>query len=216
MDPLRMTIATVPLSGYLLMIGFFNVRSRPTVVSGARDNLLLGIAVMGLIVIGPFELLLPESTAFRFGGYAWVMLVAFYLLSVALAAMVSRPRIVVYNSDPETIRPALAQTVRILDEQARWAGDSVVLPTIGMQLYMDRYAIMRNVQLKPIGIDQPFSAWVELEKELRSELKSVKCERHASGAVLMMMAATILSVAATTYWREHAELARLFQEMIQR
>ena len=113
MDPLRMIIALVPLAAYLLLLGAFNLRRRPVVLSGARDWLLLGAGLFGLALVGPMELLLlPEATLFRLGGYAWLLLSCCYLLFVVLAAMIGTPRIVIYNSDVETIRPALSRIVR--------------------------------------------------------------------------------------------------------
>lgn len=216
MDPLRMIIAIVPLALYLLWIGFLNLRSRPTVMSGVRDSMTLGISLLGLVLIGPLELLLPESTAFRFGAYAWVMLGSFYMLSLVLSVMMGRPRIVIYNSDLETVRPALSQAVRSLDEQARWAGDSVVLPSVGVQLYMDRYAMLRNVQLKSVGSAQSFTAWVKLEKELRKELKLVKSERGAAGSLFVMFAGALFAIVAMAYLRDQGEIARTFKEMLHR
>lgn len=216
MDPLRMIIAIVPLAAYLLLIGFLNLRSRPTVMSGVRDSLLLGAAVFGLVLVGPLELLLPESTAFRFGAYAWIMLSSFYFLTLILAIMMGRPSIVIYNADLETVRSAVSQAVRNLDEQARWAGDSVVLPTIGIQLYADRYAMLRNVQLKSVGGQQSLLAWSKLEKELRREIKHVKSERSACGMIFLMFAGVLTSLVVMTYWRDQGEIARTFQEMLRR
>ena len=216
MDPLRMIIAIVPLALYLLWIGFLNLRSRPTVMSGVRDGMLLGVSLLGLVLIGPLELLLPESTAFRFGAYAWVMLGSFYMLSLVLSVMMGRPRIVIYNSDLETVRPALSQAVRNLDEQARWAGDSVVLPSVGVELYMDRYAMLRNVQLKSVGNVQSFEAWLKLQKNLRNELKLVKSDRGAFGSLLIMFAGALFAIVVMAYLRDQGEIARTFQEMLHR
>ena len=216
MDPLRMIIAIVPLAAYLLLVGFVNLRSRPTVLGGVYDSLLLGISVFGLVLVGPLELLLPESTAFRFGGYAWVMLGSFYLLTLILATMMGRPSIVIYNSDLETVRPALSQAIRNLDEQARWSGDSVSLPQVGIQLYADRYAILRNVQLKSVGGEQSLPAWGKLEKELRSEIGLVKSERNTCGLMFVMLASVLMSVALMTYLRDQGEIARMFEEMLRR
>jgi hypothetical protein len=214
MDPLRMMVALVPLAGYTLLLSFWNLRRRATVVSGARDGLLLGLGLSGLALVGPLELLLPESTAFRFGEYAWLMLGCFYLLSLVLIVMVGRPRIVIYNSDAEAFRPALSLVVRKMDDQARWAGDTVLLPTVGVQLYLERHAAFRNIQLRSIGNEPSFAAWAVLEKELRAELKQVPSERGTCGSLLVIFAAAILVLIALTYLRDQGEIARSYQELL--
>ena len=215
MDPLRMIIALVPLAAYLLLLGVFNLRRRPVVLSGGRDWLLLGFGLFGLALVGPLEqFLLTEWWAFRFGGYAWLMLICLYLLSVSLAIMMGPPRIVIYNSDVEMVRPAISQIVHRLDEHARWAGDSVVLPTIGMQLYIERYAPLRNIQLRAVGYDQPYGAWTVLERELREELKQFRTDRSFCGPLFVLTAAVVLCLIATTYLRDQGEIARSLQEML--
>jgi hypothetical protein len=214
MDPLRMIVALVPLAGYLLLLSFLNLRRYASVVSGARDSLLLGLGLSGLALVGPLELLLPESTAFRFGQYAWLMLGCFYLLSLVLVVMVERPRMVIYNSDVETIRPALSQVVRKMDEQARWSGDTVLLPSVGVRLYLDRHTALRNVQLVSIGSEQSYAAWTALEKGLRTALKQVPCERGVCGSLFVMFAVAVLVLIGMTCLRDQGEIARSYQELL--
>lgn len=216
MDPLRLIIAFFPIAAYMMLLGILNLRRRPVVIGGARDGLLLGLALFGLAMIGPMELLLPESTAFRFGGYAWLMLAGFYLLSLALMIMVGRPHLVIYNSDLETVRPALSHVARCMDEQSRWAGDSVVMPTIGIQLYMERYSLLRNVQLRATDLEQPHGAWLMLESELRKELKQVRCERSACGSMFLVLAIGILSTLVMRYLGDQGDLARCLDDMLRR
>jgi len=216
MDPLRMIVAFVPLAAYLLLLGFLNLRRRPIVMSGARDSLLLGLGLFGLVLIGPLELLLPESTAFRFGGYVWLMLGCFYLLSLVLLTMMGQPRIVIYNSNTEAVRQALSRVAREMDEEARWAGDSVVLPTIGMQLCMQQYVTLRNVQLRSIGNDPCFAAWSVLQKNLQRNLKQSPSDRGACGSAFVMFAMAIMAMIAMTYLRDQGEIARSFDEMLRR
>ena len=216
MDPLRTIIAMVPLAAYLLLLGLFNLRRRPVMINGACDNLLLGFALAGLAIVGPLELFLPESTAFRFGGYAWVMLIIFYLLFVSLLVMLGRPRLVVYNVSFEQLRPALADVIGRLDDQARWSGDTVFLPNRGLQFYFDRHPRLRNVQITALGTYQNFESWHLLEKELRVALRDTAETSRSFGFVFMFLALAMLAVAVVKFYYDRGEIAQSFNEMLRR
>ncbi len=216
MDPLRMIIAMVPLAAYLLLLGLINLRRRPVMMNGACDNLLLGLGLAGLAMVGPLELLLPESTAFRFGGYAWVMLIIFYLLLVLLLVMLGRPRLVVYNVAFEQLRPALADVVGRLDDQARWTGDSVFLPNRGVQFYLDRHPQLHNVQITALGNHQNFESWHLLEKELRVALRDTAEAPRSFGIVFIFLALAMLAVVLVKFFHDRGEIAQSFHEMLRR
>ena len=112
-----------------------------------RDVAALGMAIAGFIVAGPMELFLPEAATDRFGGTVWLLLLAFYGLCLTLIVLLMRPRLVIYNANPEQLRSILAEVVAQLDDEARWAGDSLVLPKLGVQLHVELFGAMRNVQL---------------------------------------------------------------------
>ena len=59
MDPFRVCLAMGPLGVYLLAIGLMNLSRRPWVTTGFRDGLALTIGMMGLVIVGPLELLMP-------------------------------------------------------------------------------------------------------------------------------------------------------------
>jgi hypothetical protein len=68
-----------------------------------------------------------------------------------LVLLLLRPRLVIYNISVDKLRPILAEIVSELDPNARWAGDSLVLPGLGVQLYVDHFAAFRNVSLISAG-----------------------------------------------------------------
>ena len=57
-----------------------------------------------------------------------------------LVLLVLRPRLVIYNISVDQLRPILAELVEQLDSEARWAGDSLALPALGVQLHLDNTA----------------------------------------------------------------------------
>ncbi|MEI7903478.1 MAG: hypothetical protein WCK89_24835, partial [bacterium] len=61
MDPFRLCLAFGPVAIYAVLLGAINLLRRPFAVSGTRDAAALGLAVSGLVIVGPIELFLPPA-----------------------------------------------------------------------------------------------------------------------------------------------------------
>lgn len=185
MDPLHLCIALGPVAIYFLLLGTINLSRRPFVTTGTRDAAALGIAIGGFVVAGPMELFLPEAAAVRMGFWVWPTCLAFYVLCLSLAVLLMRPRIVIYNVTFEQLRPSLAEIVLRLDSESRWAGDSLVMPNLGVQLTVESQGMMKNVQLVAAGVEQSFQGWRLLETELTTVLRSAKGTRNPYGVMFV-------------------------------
>lgn len=195
MDPFRLCLALGPVAIYVLLIGVVNAMRRPLVVAGARDAAALGLAVSGLVIVGPIELLFPVSALLHFGTFVWVLLIALYALCLVLALLLLRPRLVIYNVSAEELRPILAELVAELDAEARWAGDSLVLPKLGVQLHLEGLSAMRNVSLVASGATQNPQGWRQLELALGAALSQVEVPRNRAVAVRFLAAGGLLALA---------------------
>jgi hypothetical protein len=213
-DTLHLCIALVPLAMYLLFIGVLNLIARPVVVSGGKDALAVGFAVSGFVIVGPMELFLPTPTAFKLGAFVWLLLVAFYLLSLILVILLMRPRIVIYNVSPEQIRPTLAATIANLDSEARWAGDCLYLPNMGIQLHIESISLLRNVQLIATGPAQSLEGWSRLEKAVRDTLQNVAGPRNVYGATLLLSGLLILCGLTVFAINDKETIVQSFHEMM--
>jgi hypothetical protein len=196
-DALHLSIALGPLAVYCLLLAWVNLSNRPFLTTGARDVAALGMAIAGFIVAGPMELFLPEAATNRFGGYVWVFLLALYGLCLTLIVLLPRPRLVIYNTNPEQLRSILAEVVAQLDDEARWAGDSLVLPRLGVQLHIELLRGLRNVQLVSAGPRQSFAGWRRLEVALAQVLRETKATPNPLGFGLM--AVGLLLIGAMMY-----------------
>ncbi len=197
MDGFRLCVALVPLALYLLVLAGVNLARRPILVTGARDLAALGVAVSGLIVIGPIELLLPEDAIHVYQAYVWLLLLAMYALGVALIALVARPRLIIYNFSVEQLRPLLAGMIDELDADARWAGASLALPTLRVELHLEPGPATRNVSLVATAAEQSFAGWRKLEAALRGRLRQAESPPNPWGLVL---AASSLVMLAAVGW----------------
>jgi hypothetical protein len=173
-DPLRFAIAAIPLAAYLLLLGVLNSRRKPFLTSGGCDVMALGVALSGLMFAGPIELFRPEAATRSFGNYIWLFLLGFYWLWLLLVMLLGRPRLVIYNISAEELHPMLAELAPRLDASARWAGNQLSLPVVGVQLHIDRLDLMRNVSLVSSGGQQSIEGWRRLSHELSLALKKVR------------------------------------------
>ncbi len=194
MDPFRLCLTFGPLAVYLLVVGIINLSRRPLVTNGARETLALGLAVSGLLFVGPVELFLPVSSAAFFGPYLWLLLAGFYGMSLLLIVLVQRPRINVYNITGEQFHHVLPGLAVTLDSDARFAGDCLLLPNLKVQLHVDRFSPLRSVSLVPAGDRQSFEGWSALERGLATELAKVPVRPSPQGVILIIVSLGMLVV----------------------
>ena len=197
MDPFRLYLALGPVAVYLLLLGAVNLSRRSLLVSGGRDATVLALAVSGLVIVGPMELFAPLGAA-QAGPYVWLLLLALYALCVTLVLLLLRPRLVIYNISVDKLRPVLATLVDGLDSDARWAGDSLVLPGLGVQLYIDSFSVFRSASLIAAGGNQSHSGWRRLETALGDALTREEVPRNLGGITLMGTAMLIVAAIIAT------------------
>lgn len=212
-DPLRLAIALVPLASYCLLIGIINARRRPYLTTGGADLAALGAALSGLVLVGPIELFRPEDASAEYGSYVWLFLLAFYWLSVWLTVLLARPRLVIYNISSEELRPILAETARAIDPEARWAGDSLSLPTQGVQLHLESFDLMRHVSLVASGPKQNLSGWQQLASQIYQRLETLHIAPNPRALGIVLFALLLLA-ASTSHMLAHPQhVAQAVQEI---
>lgn len=214
MDPLRLCLALGPVAIYLLLVGAVNLSRRPFLVSGSRDTAVLGLAVSGLVIVGPIELFFPTAASIGFGMLVWGFLIALYGFCLALVLLTARPRLIVYNVSPDKFRPILADLAMGLDPEARWAGDSLVLPQLGVQLYLESVALLRNVSLRSAGPNQNPQGWWQLESALADALVSLEVPRNPCGVVMTVLGAILSAALLGIIAYDPETVNRLLFEMI--
>jgi hypothetical protein len=214
MDPLRLSIALGPLAVYLLLLGMINLSRRPFVTTGARDMSALGIAISGLVIVGPMELFLPGAAAWPPVWLVWLLCLVLYSLCVTLVVMLLRPRIVIYNISAERLRPILADVVAGLDKEARWAGDCLVLPSMGVQLHVEPMGPFKNAQLVGAGPQQNLAGWRKLELTLARVLRENASTRNAYGLVLLVVGVLAVGVITFLMVRDTQSIAHGLREML--
>lgn len=212
-DPLRLTIALLPVASYCLMLGMLNARRRPYITTGGADLATLGFALSGLVFIGPIELFRPETASVEFGGYVWLFLLVLYWLCIWLAVLLARPRLVIYNISSEELRPILSDAARSLDPQARWAGDSLSLPTEGVQLHLETLEAMRHVSLVASGAKQNLPSWRKLAVALTTRLDNLAVDSNPRWLGIVLFAVLLLATSMIHMLNHPQQIAQAMQEI---
>ena len=185
MEPFHQCLALGPVAIYLLLLGVINLARRPLVVSGGRDAAALGLAVSGLVFVGPMALLFPESVAAHFGPagtkYLWLTFIGLLAICLIMVLLILRPRLIIYNISVDQLRPILAEVVERMDPEARWAGDCLFLPGLGVQLHLESFGWMRNVSLVSSGPKQDYQGWSRLGVELAAALRGIEVPWNLGG-----------------------------------
>jgi hypothetical protein len=185
--------ALLPLGGYLVALGWIHLRRRPVVVPGILDLAALATGLAGLVLAGPLAVLQP---AVGTAAWATAMLLGGLVVVLVGGLLATRPRLVVYNVTAEQLRPLLAEVVGKLDASARWAGESVVLPSQGLQVLLDGRGLGRAVSVVAVGTRSSPEAWAEFARRVRRAARKLRVRRNpwgavAAGAGLLLLAAAI-------------------------
>lgn len=194
MDVFTLCLAFGPIAIYLFLLGAINLSRRPLMVTGARDLAALALALAGLVLIGPMELFFPLGASTVYHAWVWLFLAVLYLLAIVFLLLMLRPRLVIYNIAPAQLRPVLSELAVELDAEARWAGDSLALPNLGVQLHFDSVAALRNITLAAGGPTQSHLGWRKLELALADRLAGIEVPRNR-GAIAYLAVASVVVLA---------------------
>ena len=218
-DLFRLCVALGPVAIYLVLVGSLSLSRRSLLVTGTRDAAALGLAVSGLCIVGPLELFFPDVTMGRFGPMAAVALlgiyVSLYVLLLVLALLMLRPRLIVYNISAEQLRSILAETVARLDTAARWAGDSLSIPNLGVQLHLDAQAASATWPWFPADAQQDYRRLAAAGAGTVCGLGPGAGEAELLGLPLLLGGAAMLAALAAVIALNPQAIARSLFEMLQ-
>ncbi len=194
--PFTLLLALLPLIGYLILIGGIRASGRAMITTGARDVAALGIAISGLVAVGPAELFFPTPAASMFGPWVWFAIATFYSLCLTLIAITSRPKLVIYGRSPEQVFEPLLQAARRLDPAAvgdatRW---QVTLPTIQVQLRVDGHPGADSAQILAFEPNLTPRFWHQLQGHLREAVPRQSVPRNFAGFSMLLAAACLIGL----------------------
>ena len=195
LDPLRIAVAVLPLGTYLFVIGMLRLRRFPTVISRPLDVLLLGMACVGLVAIGPLELFFPRAAFSVVGNWVWLVLLSLYALLVLLTAFHVPPGIVIYGASKETVRSIIETAYAERSINIEWLGDSFRSVTLNFYAQIEDAGWSSVCHIKSIGKTQNIAEWIDLDRSLHQRLAAVKPTGRESGLTWCGIGLVIVVVA---------------------
>jgi hypothetical protein len=200
---ISIAVAFVPLALYFFALAALNSGCRPRMLTGQEDMTALALGLIGFIMVGPMLYILPIDALAFWGGYTWFFLAVLYALIVWFLGAVFRFRIVIYNIGASELRDILEKTGTELDPEARWAGSSLSLPTLGIQFYIEHMSLLRNSMLKACGSNQNLQGWLQFEKSLRNALLQHRAANKNRVAMLMALIGFLMMIGAAVILATH-------------
>ena len=192
LERLPLWAALLPLAVYCCVLGGLQLRRRPLIVSGTWDGTLLALGLSGLVAIGPLAAVQP-----LLGDSPWseVVLMLLYALVVAVCILFARPRLLIYNATIEQVRPLVAETVAAIDPTARWAGESVALPSLGLQAHVEANGSLRAVSLVVLRNEATADGWSDLGRRVRRAVRRLPVRPSPVGGGLLAVGGLLLLTA---------------------
>jgi len=216
-EPFPLLLAMLPLIGYLLILSAIRLSGHALVTTGGRDIAALGVAISGLIAIGPTELFFPNAAATIFGPLVWIALIVFYGLIVSLVALTSTPRLVVYGRSPEDLYQPLLAAAQKIDAQATAInGLRIHLPTSGIHFRLDGYRDADHAQVVAFEPGVPLRIWNQLLAGLREEVSKSPRPAQRHGFAMLLVAGALIAVLLWQGVGNHEQIVQGFRAWLWR
>ncbi|MDZ4850040.1 MAG: hypothetical protein SGI77_12210 [Pirellulaceae bacterium] len=174
MTSFSIILALGPIAVYSIVLGMLHARKHPKVVSGSRDLACLGLAMIGLYIVGPAQLFFPQAAFNVFGVSVWIVLVILYLFSLLFAILNTNPRLVVFGMDVDALTEHADRSLLQLDPGTRWLGLSFIAPNLGIQGIVESAGHGRISHITATKREQNVGGWIAFERALSTNLKSVE------------------------------------------
>lgn len=215
-DSFSLYVALAPLSVYFILIGMINMSRRPFLVTTQRDLGALLTALVGLAAVGPMELLFPLNAAWNYGPFVWCFLLAIYGLAAFLISQLQRPGMNVYNISLADLRMAVSDIALETDASSRWAGDSLAIPSLGVQLYLEENAPLRNASLLANGAKQSAEGWRFLKQKLSERFSQTPplAPKNTCGIVFLLVGVLSFVFLHALIWWDSVEFLKAIPDFL--
>ena len=215
LDLLRFAIAILPLAAYTNVLGLLRLRSKPTVLSGAMDLLLLGLAVIGIVAIGPIELFFPRAAYSLLGAWVWIVLIALYLFILMLLALNTPPKLVVYGLDHEMLRSQVCELLEQEQIRSAWLGYLVDLPELGVRACIEPAGRGSVSQIHAAGKQQNLTGWFTLEKLLLEKVAKTRINQRSQAIIWISVSFLLIAIAALLINNDLPRLQQVMADMFE-
>ena len=153
-----------------------SLRLRPRWISGTANTIGVAWAMLGLGVVGPLPLVLPDHAIQRFGVLIWWMVLALYILGDDLDRAAVAAACLCRQHHAEVLKPLVADIAMRMDSRCTWAGDSVCLPQHDLEFRLEPQPMFKTVQIQALSPKPNMAAWDTVQRG-SSARHSARCGR---------------------------------------
>ncbi len=201
MTPFYFICASLPFALYMLALSWLHSRRRPTLVTSRRDCLALILSSVGVLFIGPLQILPGFSAWLAWGPCVWILVALFFFFLTIGATSRLRPRFVVYNTTADALRKTLTKTALELDDDARWQGDAMNLPGLGVQFFLDDSPRAHVTSIVGIGRELSARGWLRLRAALDTNLAQSAAPARRYGVWFALFGVALLAADVVCFVR---------------
>jgi hypothetical protein len=204
MIPVSLMAVFLPLAVYFLILGLLNSRSRPQVLTGAED---------GLILIGAMSALFWPTVVVNFGIPILAAVLAGSVVIAGLAMVWHRPRTWVIYNLPETQVERLWNS--LLESLGATPGQRTGEWELadGATVTLDRFPLFRNVSIRLRGADEALRS--RLEKAILARMTTTTTDTSPAAMMLLLLAVIMLAWPLMVMAPQADEIARRIAELFQ-
>jgi hypothetical protein len=216
MNVFPLIVALLPLTTYFLLMGVLRI-IRPLVTTSTRDGMAIAIAVSGLVMIGPMQLLFPSQAAAVMGWIVWLILATLYVLCVSLVLLSLRPKIIVYGVSPAELLTPLLEACQTVDESATLDSgrQQVTLHRQGVLLRVEALGGTDAAQIEAFENNLHPKFWQHLLVELRRGTSRVKTRFSVGGLGMVVIGLALGGVIVSQIVSQPDEVLAGFRQWLQ-
>jgi hypothetical protein len=177
------------------------------------DFFLFGMAIVGIVAVGPIELFFPRAAYSLLGVWIWLILFALYFFILLLIALNLRLKIVVYGMTSDALKQATNEVLTENQMQVTWVGNMLDVPTLGVQACIESAGRAHLSKIEAAGSDQNPSGWLALERLLVRKMSSHR-HRFVPEAILWITISLLLfGLSAVCVVKDLPRLTQAMQTM---
>jgi len=187
-------IVALPISVYCLTLGMLHRSKHPFVVSGGRDMALLGLAMLGVVLVGPGQLFFPIAAFNLLGPAVWILMTLLYFFIVLFVILNSRPRLVVYGLAPDLLSQYVKQSLDCIEVESTWMGLTFTAPELAIDGTIEPAGNGQLSQIIAARSSQDVLGWMKLERVLAKQLKTIEIAPRSAGGLWLAIGLGVLLV----------------------
>jgi len=154
---------------------------------------LLGLAMLGLVLVGPSQLFFPVAAFNLLGPAVWFLMTLLYFFILLFVILNSRPRLIVFGLSPDSLANHVKESLDAMDVESTWMGLTFAAPAIRVDGTIEPAGNGELSQIVATRSSQDVIGWMKLERALAIKLKSIQIAPRSTGTVWIALGLAALA-----------------------